>query len=596
MSQQQRAFVVSSTVRTAGEFTELAAQAAALKKHGQVQMSLSSQAGKGFHEVPPGGSPWHEYTSCHAGMHKFFPPPQLVPFMNMDYVRANRQHLRDCAKVLQEMGLGASFSVHEPYFLPEEFFAAYPHLRGPRVDHPRRSRQEAYALCLDHPESRELLAAMFLELSKDVPDLGTLRISTNDAGSGICWNDWLYSGPNGPEHCRGRSITQRVGGILDAVRKGLGHKVDIHLVGNFSKAENDAISTLTGDDFFLGRLDRRAISVGSIIDNPVVGIFNPVAITAAMEKWKNPDVRTVFMGFGSNYSRWHELPQVSAKVIEVVDEFLQAPAYGLMNRLAFVRRLCAKWVGESSCDKLLEAFVTLQEAYALKNAAFPRFTGNYVGVSMRHITRPLVAVPQQLTPDEESYFLPHVFNIHENEARMDYSDWHGGRLVGGGVEVHGAWPRIPQVDSFRSQLQHVASIMAGLDGPEAEVFHRMGMSLRIYASIMRSIHNFWSSQILRDRNTDRFTQPQTPSKIGNWTGDPDLQLLNEFMRDELDNTTELVGLLKSGGLRQLTLAPTAAEEDCFFMGPNILEQLDRKMAIMRAHWLDAERYLATPHK
>ena len=36
---------------------------------------------------------------------------------------------------------------------------------------------------------------------------------------------------------------------------------------------------------------------------------------------------------------------------------------------------------------------------------------------MRHINRPLVAIPEKLTPEEEAYWLPHVFNPQRRAKR-----------------------------------------------------------------------------------------------------------------------------------------------------------------------------------
>ena len=85
-------------------------------------------------------------------------------------------------------------------------------------------------------------------------------------------------------------------------------------------------------------------------------------------------------------------------------------------------------------------------------------------------------------------------------------------------------------------------------------------------------------------------------KLGTITGNPDLLLLNEFMRDELDNTTELIEVLEQTGLDLVCHSETKDEEDTFKLGPDLIEQLRKKMKIMRDHWLDAGRYLATPHK
>jgi hypothetical protein len=126
----------------------------------------------------------------------------------------------------------------------------------------------------------------------------------------------------------------------------------------------------------------------------------------------------------------------------------------------------------------------------------------------------------------------------------------------------------------------------------------MGASLRIFSCILRSMHNFYSMQIIRDRNKEKFAAPlaSVPPKMANWTGDPDLLMINEIMRDELDNTAELIGILEDGGIKRLSLAPTPELEDTFLLGPDFLKTLKTKCKVMRDHWLDAERYLASPHK
>jgi hypothetical protein len=68
------------------------------------------------------------------------------------------------------------------------------------------------------------------------------------------------------------------------------------------------------------------------------------------------------------------------------------------------------------------------------------------------------------------------------------------------------------------------------------------------------------------------------------------------MRDELDNTTDLIRLLESGGMRQVLTATDPADEDPFLLSPDLVNQLKQKMRIMRHHWLDAEQHLAMPHK
>src|SRR5205823_14175992 len=100
------------------------------------------------------------------------------------------------------------------------------------------------------------------------------------------------------------------------------------------------------------------------------------------------------------------------------------------------------------------------------------------------------------------------------------------------------------IAKFGGRLNNVATRFESLDGAGAEIFRRMGASLRIYASILRSCGNCYAVQRIRDRNRDKFAAgPRTPPKVADRNGDPDLQLLNELMRGELDNTIYLIGLL-----------------------------------------------------
>lgn len=597
-----KSFIVSVHVRSASEFEPFAALAGQLKRFGEVAMNVSQLSGKTLEDVPEGGSAWHEYTSCLPVLNKkFFPHPKEAPFLNMAHVRKNVALLRACVKVLRKHKLNAAFNTHDPFFMPEAFFTKYPHLRGARLDHPRRSRKEEFGICRDCPEGQEMLAWNMAQLIKEVPELTTLCWLTNDAGAGICWNEYLYPGPNGPAGCRNLNTGQRVANIINSFNQGAGRKLDtVVLHANFTRAERDLFPRYVDPDcmYSLG-MDDRLVSVGPVIDNPIRGIFDAVAMVAALEKAQGPKVRKIMVGLGTNYSRNHELPETAQKVIEIIESFFDAPVAGTIGRLTFLRALCVRWVGEKQADALLEAMIALNEAYKYKQATMPRFTGNYVGVSMRHITRPLVALPEKLTPEEEAYFLPHVFNPSLQEARMDYLDWHGGKLRAGAADEEWPDPRLNEVSVACGRFNSVADALEKLDGKgDAAIFRGMAISIRMYSSILRSIGNFYAMQMVRERNAARFAAgPRVHTKIASMTGDEDLLLIHEYMRDELDNTARLIDLIENGGKARMVLAVRPGDvEDTFMLGADIVEQLHKKMTIMRSHWLDASAYLAPPHK
>ena len=125
----------------------------------------------------------------------------------------------------------------------------------------------------------------------------------------------------------------------------------------------------------------------------------------------------------------------------------------------------------------------------------------------------------------------------------------------------------------------------------------MAKALKIYSSIFRSVGNFAEAQVIRDRNADKLSiAPHRPDKTPTWEGDPELQKFNAIMRDELDNTRELIDLLEDGGMDFISHAKNSKYEDTFLLGPDLIEQLKLKRKIMLKHWTDIEGYMATPFK
>ena len=170
----------------------------------------------------------------------------------------NRQLLLYKASVLRELGLYAAFRSNEPRFLPEAFFEKYPHLRGPRVDHPRRSVQMEFAPCFHQPETVEMYHNMLSQLFKNVPEIETFYFSMNDAGSGSCWGNWLYSGPNGPAFCKNINKSEGIVSLLNVykveAKLAAGHDVDIYFKGMFTDEEkDDLVKKLPVNCFLDGR-------------------------------------------------------------------------------------------------------------------------------------------------------------------------------------------------------------------------------------------------------------------------------------------------------------------------------------------------------
>jgi hypothetical protein len=273
----------------------------------------------------------------------------------------------------------------------------------------------------------------------------------------------------------------------------------------------------------------------------------------------------------------------------MVDNLSNPAQDGLLAEQEQLLQLCKNWAGESNAESLFDTFLALKKANEYKSIALGGASGIYWGVTNRHITRPLVVAPDRLTADEESYFMPHVFNPSETEARMDYTDIHGAhRTIASGVVTR----YVSMINRVISSLDRIS-----VNAPEKDFLQNMAKSLKIHSSIFRSIGNFAEAQAIRDRNAEKLRMaPHRPDKTPTWEGDPDLQAFMTIMRDELDNTQELIDILRDGGMEFIAHADNPKYEDTFLLGPDLIDQLKMKRKIMLNHWTDIEWFLATPFK
>jgi len=408
-----------------------------------------------------------------------------------------------------------------------------------------------------------------------------------------------YSGPNGPAECKNLNISESVIKLVNIFKKAAlqtGHDIDIFMWGMFTNNEIDDIVRQLPANCFIRGTEKGNLpptkNVGSSgwSSYPVRGIINPLGIIKTLNRKIENTPQRYSMSFGGTYDRGTERLETVEKVIDIAEDYLASPAEeGLIPTLQKLQKLCVKWAGEESANHLFDSFVALDEAFKNKRTEIGGLSTLYWGVSTRHITRPLVFATDRLSPAEEAYFLPHVFNVSIDEARNDYMDIHGGG--------HNAIP-MGSTGKFLSDLRKVYTGMEQItNAPEQEFLNNMAMALRIYSCVVRSCGNFNDAQIIRNRNREVLAGPvHRPNKIPTWTGDQDLLDFNQIMRDELDNTNEMIALLENGGIDLINHAEDQELEDTFLLGPDLIANLKQKREIMLNHWLDIEDYLTSPFK
>lgn len=588
---QENVFVMTRPDRDADGFRQFAEIAARLKPYGRVLVEVAHLADKTWYDIPEGGSPWHEYTANKAPLHKFFPPSKLAPHLPVEWIEANRNLILEKSKILREMDLKAHYRGQDPFFLPDSFFDENPHLRGPRVDHPGRTIEPAYAPCVDQPEVLEMVEWMFCELKKNVPEVEMYTFTQNDAGSGLCWSDYLYPGAHGPTHCQIKNHGKRMRDFLVAMHDGAqkgGGDVELHMHGNLSRFEYDMLEPiLPANTHFSaksgrGCKTRSRIGVGGISYYPVLGLINPLGILKSMAATQRPGSHLVQSGFSGCYGRAAERLDTIGRQVDLMVEYLKEPVSGRIAILQKLREICGRWGGEALGDDLFETFCSLDDTLRQRGFMGSVPSGEYLGVSTRHITRPMVVRPRDLTPDEEAYFLPHVFNIDIESARKDYMNIHGSnsRLLWNDSD----WYWIGPLQSHLSSLLSVANALERMDkAPEAEWLAQMATSLRITACIMRSSNNQFFGHVFRERN--KAVLDGEPGKLR------ELSQWRETYRSETENTLELIRILENGGLACLAHAENARYEDTFLLGPDIIDQLKKKLKIMGKYNTDFDRHL-----
>jgi hypothetical protein len=336
------------------------------------------------------------------------------------------------------------------------------------------------------------------------------------------------------------------------------------------------------------------LSLGDYMGSAVRGLVNPLRLLRDAERLADPNVRTVFLRFSSVTHRGARTLDAAEWALNMLTDCLERPVKGTRARLDRLHEYCLRWVGDERAEELLEAFVRMDDALRVPKLVAPGFKPIHGAVSMRHTTRPLVIEPERLSPQEEDYFLPYVFNIREGEARTDYIDLHGGRMQGP-EDRRG----IEELDRSFESLQEVAGTLESMiDAPAGARLFDVATSVRIQSSMFRSVLNFFLGQKIRDRHADELAreQPYVADKVLNWDGEGEILAWNERMRDEYDNANGLLAILAERGTDQVFHAEDDRHQSCFLLGPDLVADLRNKVRIMRDHWLDVEEYLAPPNK
>jgi hypothetical protein len=467
------------------------------------------------------------------------------------------------------------------------------------VDHPLRSGKDEFAWCVDQPQTLEMIEWMMAELKRHAPQIQAIHSWNNDSGSGLCWLTALYPGANGPASCRHRDAGLRVRGLMEAMDRGArkgGGPVHIRLAGNFPGEDRERIEPQLPPFARFNLGDKSVVTIGTRVSEayPVRGLIDVLAVLEGLERLPDPEVQTIDIDTCQSwYFRTNEPIPTVRRLVDIIEDSIKSPVRDSGNPVQKARTLAARWGGEKNADGVMEAFRLTRQSFALFSRSYFRDVvlspGYAYTATNRLMTRPLLLKPESLTRDQEAYFLPYIFSTDEKDARLDYNTAHGHR------RTSPATYRSPAYKNVHDSARDAANLLEqAADAPERAWFGQLALSLRLWASTVRSHDNFYYAQVIRDRHKEDLAG--APRLLLERKDEPDLLLWNEIQRDELDNTIELRALLQDGGLELIARALNPRDEDVFLYGPDLYGALRKKVDLMRAHWLEGQRYLSPARK
>ena len=372
----------------------------------------------------------------------------------------NRQALLWQAKLARQFGFRCWIRCIEMTLMPESFFQRHPALRGPRVDNPTASTSPRYALCPMLPEVQDHYRQLIIKLMQLCPEIDEMHIFSCDSGGGFCYADHLYSGANGPVHCRetpaGKQAQVFSKVLLDGART-INPQFRVVMTSGLMPRERVAYldgapeglaASIFGAFAWGGGMEDRwqNFAVGPAIRQP--------AVRAEARHWAQADMEAraklvtsrggiLYASYNPDYytgpsdaPRPYETHEIMMQYLNMGVRniiggawgtpyhanggiFVQAIADGPMDTPQAVRKLAASWVGEARADRLCKVWRLSDDAD--RGWLPPPWCGFSAFTQPLLMKGPIVPDASRLGAPDLDYFLTSVMR---DEQKMKTN--HGG--------------------------------------------------------------------------------------------------------------------------------------------------------------------------
>jgi hypothetical protein len=549
--------------------------------------------------------PYPSWVFTNMGLLKIATPDVLKPYLPQDYAESVMKILEERCKVLRKYGLKAALKTFEPQMLPEKVFTDHPSWRGPRVDHPLRSRVARWAPDIDNLEVLQLYKEAFTILLKRCPEIEIMSLTTNDSGTGLSWSGGLYSGATGNTFNKYRRTEERIFSffsVFKEVAKAKGANLEVDFYGtreDFPEKIAEGLAAGMAIENYEGP-DARAFKaeVGDYLMDfcqllyPVVGIPNPVQFLDELEKANKSHAKRLFVLIGDWFNK--EL------YFNIYDSFNVSPTVDNISHLMLLKKLASEKAGEQASEQLLNLWLSLGE---IRNGLRIGKLGGkggavfYLGAVMeRWLTRPFVPFPEELRPTDRDYYRKYLFQATSEENANDMANIQGNTVYSGWSGMFCMSVLMDEVRTSVSQSRSnianllISNVSSDLKGD----LQILDLKLQATNILCNNAENAISYQAQLDKAKALKVEPD-PSPVIGTSSSWERSLMLETARREIDNTVLLIQLLESTNEPILDLAPTKELEDIRRLGPDFKLQLNHKLRIMNEHWLDYNRIFTTPN-
>lgn len=536
--------------------------------------------------------PYPNWGLQNATLFKVALPKVLEKYIPADYAARNLETFSKRAEILKEYGLKAMFIGMEPAWLPNEAYRDHPSWRGPRCDQPRRARNEYYAPCTDNPEIQALYAESMKKLCSIIP-VEYFEFLTNDSGGGICWSSLAYPGANGPTACRHKSMGDKVSDFLTVLQDAavsVGVKAEVGYRRQFTDEEMSSIvPKLKEGQFCQGKYADASFSTKMIglpdykdCSYPVNGIASVNHIAEQMaDAINDPNCNISYFLKDINQKETMQLILDNKDSIEP----------STMGKYRALYKTATTLIGEKYADKLVDMWEHMARAY--DRMEFWNVGGHIseLGtVHQRWLTRPLVAFESELTDEEKAYYRPFLFQAGteedaQNLVNMQATIWLGGESAR--INFRNC-SRMAMID-LKNALDIANDLLKKDDiGEYREDLKEQTLRLRLLGYIFRNQKNVITFQSIMDR-TDKSVVAEDKTIVIDEQGDKRFYKVMAIIREEVDNTYEIIKILDEAKTNILNTTATEEGETIMQFGPDIKNDLLRKIDIMERHKLEFER-------